>query len=464
MDSNSFPRWTTASIILIPVIATSCSVTASETSAGTEANATQSGDDWPQFLGPSSDSKSTERGIITDWSSGPRVVWHLPLGPSYGSCSISRGRCFVFDRVPDSTKARARCVDSKSGEFIWDYHYPTAFEDLYEYNNGPRCCPVVDDDRVYLYGAEGRLTCLNATDGQLVWELDVQDEFGVVQNFFGVGSAPVVFGPLLLVMVGGSPADSHDLPPGALEQVEGNGSGVVAFDKLTGEVRYQLCDELASYSTIRIVKHLDRDWGFAFLRGGLVAFDPRSGQQDFAYPWRARILESVNASTPVIVGNQVFISETYGPGSSLLEFDTDGFKVVWKDGNQVRDKAMQTHWNTAIHHNGFLYGSSGRHTQNAELRCVDWKTGDVRWSQPGLSRASLLYVDEHFICLGEYGILLLIAADPDEYRKVAATRITLENQDKSMLEYPAWAAPILSHGLLYVRGNDKLVCLELIRQ
>jgi hypothetical protein len=31
-----------------------------------------------------------------------------------------------------------------------------------------------------------------------------------------------------------------------------------------------------------------------------------------------------------------------------------------------------------------------------------------------------------------------------------------------LLRYPAWAAPVLSHGLLYLRGKDRLVCLELI--
>jgi hypothetical protein len=31
-----------------------------------------------------------------------------------------------------------------------------------------------------------------------------------------------------------------------------------------------------------------------------------------------------------------------------------------------------------------------------------------------------------------------------------------------LVKYPAWAAPILSHGLLYLRGADRLVCLELI--
>ena len=36
--------------------------------------------------------------------------------------------------------------------------------------------------------------------------------------------------------------------------------------------------------------------------------------------------------------------------------------------------------------------------------------------------------------------------------------------DKPPPSDPFWAAPILSHGLLYIRGDDRLVCLELIPQ
>jgi hypothetical protein len=35
-------------------------------------------------------------------------------------------------------------------------------------------------------------------------------------------------------------------------------------------------------------------------------------------------------------------------------------------------------------------------------------------------------------------------------------------QGTPLLVEPCWAAPILSHGLLYLRGADRLVCLELI--
>ena len=204
-----------------------------------------------------------------------------------------------------------------------------------------------------------------------------------------------------------------------------------------------------------------RDWCFLFARGGLLALDPATGKVDFHYPWRARLHDSVNASTPVVVGDEVFISEAYGPGSSLLRVSPGGYRVVWRDPDS-RDKAMQCHWNTPICHEGFLYGCSGRYSGSAELRAVEWKTGRVAWRQPGLGLASLLYVDGHFVCLAEDGTLRLIKATPERYVEVAKAVVREKDDGPALLKPPAWAAPILSHGLLYLRGDDRLVCLRLI--
>src|SRR5262249_39715105 len=159
--------------------------------------------------------------------------------------------------------------------------YPTKYEDAYNYSNGPRCCPVIDGDRVYIYGVEGMLHCVRAVDGKLVWKVDTKARFGVVQNFFGVGSTPVIEGDLLIAQVGGSPPNSGTLT--TLEQ-KGNGSGIVAFDKYTGEVKYQVTDELASYSVPMLATINGRRWCFVFARGGLVALEPATGKVDFQYP------------------------------------------------------------------------------------------------------------------------------------------------------------------------------------
>jgi len=428
------------------------------------------GTDWPCFLGPTADGKSSERGILTSWpAEGPTLVWQLALGSGYCMPTIAAGRLYQFDREDD--QERLRCLESRTGKFLWEFEYDSDFEDLYGYDNGPRSSPVVDDDRVYIFGAEGMLHCLAAADGKPIWKIDTAGDFGVIQNFFGVGSTPVVEGNLLIVQIGGSPPQSRSAPPTRLDLVEGNGSGIVAFDKMTGEVKYKITDQLAGYSTPKLATIDGRRWCFVFARGGLVGFEPASGKVDFQFPWRAPILESVNASNPVVVGDLVFISETYGPGGALLRVRPGEAKVVWSDAARRRDKVMQTHWNTPIYHEGYLYGCSGRHTENAELRCIEFETGKVMWSQPDLTRSSLLYVDGHFVCLSEDGSLRLLRANSEKYDPVA--EVVLKDKESSqpdafgfgasrLLQYPAWAAPILSHGLLYVRGARRLVCLELI--
>jgi outer membrane protein assembly factor BamB len=426
------------------------------------------GVDWPGFLGPSGDGKSTEVGFFTDGRlRGAKILWHRPLDAGYAMPSISRGRLFQFSARGKT--ARLECMRAETGESLWVFEYPTEYEDLYGYGNGPRCCPVIDDDRVYIFGAEGMLHCLRAVDGAVVWKIDTTARFGVIQNFFGVGSTPVIEGDLLIAAIGGSPAESRQAAPGHLDRVRGAGSGVVAFDKLTGEVRYSFSDELASYASPTLATIAGRRWGFVFARGGLIGFEPTTGRQDFHFPWRAKILESVNASNPVVVGDEVLISETYGPGAALLRVKPGGSEVVWSDDVRQRQKILQTHWNTPIHHDGHVYASSGRHTENAELRCVEWKTGVVKWSQPGMGRGSLLWVDGHFICLTEAGGLVVFRGTPAAYEPVGEIRVEDEQAvggdgpRRGLLRYPAWAAPILSHGLLYVRGADRLVCIELAR-
>lgn len=431
----------------------------------------KAGNDWSVFLGPTGDSKSEETGIITGWGEkGLKVLWELELGSSYGIGTVSKGRYYQFDRIDDN--AFVVCLNAETGKELWKFQYTSEYQDLYGYEPGPRCSPLVDGNRVFVYGTEGMIYCLNATTGEKEWSVDTIKKFGVIQNFFGVGSNPVVEGDLLICMVGGSPAKDKQIPPGQLDQVSPNGTGIVAFEKSTGKVKYQVIDDLASYSSLKLATIGDRRWCFAFARGGLIGFDPANGTVDFEHPWRAHLLESVNAATPVVVGEEVFISETYGPGSALIKVEAGNKSVVWKDEEFSREKAMQAHWNTPIFVDGYVYGCSGRHTQNADLRCVEWKTGKVMWKIPRTTRCSLTYIDGHFLCQGEYGHLFLFKANSKKFEPVTGD---IQEGDRNgeyelpfdttyELSYPAWAAPVVSHGLLYVRGADKIICLELIEE
>ncbi len=421
------------------------------------------GIDWPRMLGPTADSRSPEKGILTDWTNGkPRIVWSRPLGIGYGNCVVANGRAFQFDRFGDVE--RLWCLNAETGEEIWKWESPVEYEDMYGYNNGPRASAVVDNDRVYVYGVAGLLACLDVFGGRERWKADLNQAYGVVQNFFGVGSTPCIFEDKVIVIVGGSPARSQSIPGGRLDRVEANGTAIVAFDKLSGKELYRVGNYLAGYSAPIIATMHGKPYGLAFVREGLMIFDPSNGRETTFFPWRATIMESVNAAWPVVTGNKILISETYEKGSVLLDFDGVRLKPIWTDPKLQRNQAMRAHWATPVLHDGFLFGCSGRNEPDADLRCVKLDDGSVQWTHRNRDRTSCLLVDGHLIVLGEHGLLQLLRLNSEKYDVVGEVDLgSLTAPDQlPWLESPTWAPPVLSHGLLYLRGARRLVCLELI--
>jgi outer membrane protein assembly factor BamB len=426
----------------------------------------KAGEDWPSFLGPRGNGSSSEQGIVTDWkASPPRVVWSKKLGTSYGIGATSRGRYFQFCRHGDNE--RLTCYNAETGEELWKWEASVEYRDMYGYNNGPRTSPVIDDDRVYIFGVTGRLACLSVTTGAVLWERMTNDEYNVIPNFFGVGSTPVVIDDLLWVMIGGSPPSQKSIPEGQLDAVKGNGCGVVAFDKRTGKEVYRLSDELASYSSLIATPGLKKQGVdlLCFARGGLLGISGKDGAEKFYYPWRSSTMESVNAACPIVSGDEILISETYSIGSSLLKLQDGKATELWKDPVRQRDQAFRAHWATPILVDGYLYGCSGRNQPDADLRCIRWSDGKVMWAARTHERMSLLLVDNHLVVLGEEGRLLLMKVNPQKPEVIGELDLSTMNHPEDgepMLTSPCWAAPILSHGLMYVRGNDRVICLELI--
>ena len=409
------------------------------------------GSDWPRFLGPTGTGKSTESGIIANWSQQPpRLLWHKKIGTGYAAPTIAKGRLLLYHRVPDQT-GKARFLErlssfhSETGEAIWQVDFPTDYSDLNGYGDGPRSTPLVDGDRVFLVSPSGVLRCLQLVDGKTLWEVDLVHSFDCLLPTYGMGASPIVHGDKLLVVVGG-------------RKEKQNSHTVVALDKTNGVFRYGVGDHPASYATPVISQEAGRSWCFTFSQDGLLCFNPNGGKVDFEYPWQANIAGSVNAASPVVHDGQVFISESYRLGGALLRFTIGEPSAVWRDSRRVRTKSMACHWNTPILHEGFLYGCSGRHRSDGKLKCIEWSTGQARWEMKLDGRSSLTYVDGHFLNQSESGLLTLFKATPTGY--VEAGRLDGDNA-KVVPSYPAWTAPVVAKGLMYLRGKQELICYDL---
>ena len=427
------------------------------------------GEDWPRFLGPRGDGTSTETGLLENWgANGPPLVWQKDVGTGYSAPSVRDGLIVLHHRLGEEEIVEAYKVDGASS--VWKYSYPSHFVDPYGYNNGPRSSPLLTEDHCYTFGAEGKLLCLQLKTGKLVWQRDTQKGFEVPEAFFGVGSTPILESGLLLVMVGGQP-----------------NSGVVAFDPLTGKTVWESVgeenwegqpmigwrgdrvvdwkryrhDKQASYATpVPATVHGERQV-FCLMRQGLVSLNPTNGSVNFSYWFRALQDESVNAANPVVVDNMVFISGAYYRiGSAVLKVlpGNKTVETVW------RSTALEIHWTTPIYHDGYLYAFSGRNEPDASFRCVEYKTGKIMWERDEswrrysrgpatYGRGSAIIADGKLWVLGETGLLGLFKANPEKPQELARYQVP-------QLQYPCWAAPVLSDKRLYLRSESKLLCFD----
>ncbi len=420
--------------------------------------------DWPRLLGENFDGVAPASDTRFDWTTQPTLAWSLDVGDGYGLGCVSAGKYYQMDATSGGRGIfeRVRCLDLGSGEIQWEQTQAIDYRDLYGYESGPRGTPAIKDGKIVTFGVSGQLNCRQLDDGELVWNVDTNASYGVVQNFFGVGSSPLIVGDSVIVMIGGSPNDDARIAPGRLDRVSPNGSALVAFSLEDGRELWRCGNDLASYSSPRAMSVDGTTIVLALARKNLLAIDPRDGQLLWQYKHHAEILESVNAIVPVVSGNRVFISECYEVGSVLLEVSLTGAEVVWSDppGNR-RLQAMRVHWSTPILIDGFLYGCSGRNAPDSDFRCIDFATGVVKWSDDRRARSSITQAADVLVLLEERGEMQIIRPSPERLEVIANWDWSDPNSGTPPINYPCWAAPIIVGDKLLVRGDDKVLCLKL---
>lgn len=102
-----------------------------------------------------------------------------------------------------------------------------------------------------------------------------------------------------------------------------------------------------------------------------------------------------------------------------------------------------------------MYGIDGDTTSSAALKCLEFKTGQVKWAEAGVGSGALTAADNKLIVLRERGELIIAPASSEGFRPTARARV---------LGGTCWTVPVLANGRIYCRNAaGDLVCVD-VRQ
>jgi outer membrane protein assembly factor BamB len=380
-------------------------------------------DDWPNWNGAKHDGISREAGFADAWpKDGLPVKWTREIGTGFSSFSVVGERLLTMGHQDGNETVW--CLNPQTGDVLWKHEYPgELLPHLHE--GGPCATPTVGGDFVYTLGKEGQLFCLNLADGKVVWEKMLQTELGVKLPEWGFSSSARILGNQLILEAG----------------------RVVSFDKRTGDKLWQTEIHEAGYGSAAVFEHDGKTLIATLDCDGLRIVDSTDGRQVAYSEWKSPY--QTNATTPIIVDDQIFVSTGYKVGCGLFRLQGDSLEAVYKN------KDMRNHFNNSILYEKHLYGFDGdAHLGRlVTLRCMDFSTGKLAWQQRDLGCGSLLIVDNKLLVLTEAGELVLAKASPDSYVELARS---------PFLEGRCWTVPVLVNGLVYGRNAEgKLVCVAL---
>ncbi|MBS2099148.1 outer membrane protein assembly factor BamB family protein [Carboxylicivirga linearis] len=411
--------------------------------------------DWPQFLGPTRDSKSPQKGLLKEWpAEGPQILWTDSVGIGYGGPVVQKGKVYLLDRN-DETGDIMRCFDLSNGEELWRYEYSAPGSVMFP---GSRSVPAVDGNFVYSCGFYGDLYCFNTKTHKPVWNNNIWKDFGGEKiPTWAITQCPLIYGNLVIV---------------ASQAPE---AGVVAYNKKTGEVEWKTPSlGLTGYASPAIVKIDGKDNVVMITAssrngdemGNVVGLNPKSGEQLWKYNnWKCRnpIPSAVDAGD-----NKILIAGGYELGATLIQivkaedgsYTTKELFVTEEFGNQLTAPLLI---------DGYFYTQYATNRRRDGMVCMNMD-GEILWrtkKDPDFNKGSMIYADGHILATDGVQSLYLIKPDPSEYKPISSAQILAPEGTKvegAALQVGGstqnWAPIALADGKLIIRDQNRIMCVK----
>lgn len=381
--------------------------------------------DWPSFRGAERDGRLAGVRIRSDWQEKPpRLVWRHRVGPGWSSFAVV-GPC-LYTQEQRGEDEVVVCYDADSGRERWVHRDAARFTEVVA-GPGPRATPTFHEGKLYALGAAGRLNCLDAASGALLWSRDIVAESGAKVPLWGFASSPLIVDGIVTVVA-------------AAEE-----KGVLGYRADSGQPAWSAGPGTHSYCSTHRARLAGVEQLLVSTDAGLASFAPKTGEVLWSYDWplqgMARIVQ------PALLGdNDVLLGSAFGNGSRRLRVSHDA--DAWTVTEVWTTKAINPYYNDLVIHKGHLFGFDG-----VFFTCVSLKDGTRKWRERGYGNGQVLLLADQdlLLVLSEKGEAALVEANPERHRELARFQA---------IEGKSWNHPVIAHGKLFVRNGEEAACYE----
>ncbi len=415
-------------------------------------------DDWPQWMGPQRDNVWREDGLLDKFpEGGPKILWRADIAGGYAGPAVAEGRVFVTDyvtaddvKVPNfernnfSGTERVLCLEEATGKLLWKHEYAVKY--TISYPSGPRCTPLVEQDRVYTLGAEGDLFCFEVASGKVLWSLDLKKEYNTKAALWGYAGHPLLDGDNLITLAGGE------------------GSHVVALDKRTGKERWRFgTSKEQGYSPPTIITAGGVRQLILLRPDAVTSIDPATAAEYWSIPYEA-------TSGSIIMSPVVSEGHLYAAGFSskslLLKLagDKAAAEEVWRD--QARSAISPVNVQPIVDGN-VIYGVD----QKGSLMALEIPSGKRLWESTGpidgdralgSATAFLVRQADRYWLFNERGELIIARIGTSGYQEIDRAKV-IEPSNTAFGRDVVWSMPAWANRRAYIRNDKECICVDLAK-
>lgn len=381
-----------------------------------------------QWRGPARDGIYPETGLLKEWpADGPELLWHFDeLGAGYSSAAVSEDAIYTSGAEGETGYVLSL---SHQGKLLWKTPYGTEWTESFP---GSRSTPLLLDNKLYMMSGMGKLFCLDAKDGKMLWEIDLIEKYGAVNIKWGVTENLAFLNDKLFCTPGG---EKHN---------------VIALNKDSGELIWtsEALKEPSAYCSPNVVNYNGTEMFITQTQNSIIGLDANTGELLWSNPQPNKW--SVHANTPYYRDGRVYCVSGYGKGGVLVQLSEDGKNAseLWRDTN------LDGRMGSFVVLGDFIYGPAD---QGLKWFGLKWDNGEMVFGENMIKKGNITSADGMLYLYGEDGNVVL--AEPKNGQIVEISRFRVPFGDEQH-----WAFPVFKDKKMYLRHGNSLMVFNLAAQ